>query len=148
MRTWIDRVDVHADALVVAIKRRAGSAFPPKIRIDWKKPPSKLKREILLPSGPANKATLRPIRSDARERLIKAIAQGRRWLNELVTGKVTDIIEIAVRDCCSVRSVNMTVSLAFLAPSLVEAIIEGTLPRDITCASFRLNGLSNIARSA
>ena len=80
---------------------------------------------------PANSAPLQPIRSDARERLINAISQGRAWLNELVTGAATDTTEIAIRERCSVRSVTMTVSLAFLAPSLVKAVLEGTLPRGV-----------------
>ena len=33
------------------------------------------------------------------------------------------------RDRCSLRKVNMTISLAFLAPDLVKAAIEGRLPR-------------------
>jgi site-specific DNA recombinase len=131
IRKWVARIDVHADELVVTTKRHAESKIPPKIRIAWKKPPSKQKREILLPSEPINGATLQPIRSDARERLVKAMAQGRRWLNELIASEVTDTVEIAIRERCSVRSVNMTVSLAFLAPSLVKATIEGTLPRGI-----------------
>ena len=36
---------------------------------------------------------------------------------------------IAKREGCSVRKVNMTISLAFLAPDLVKAAIEGRLPR-------------------
>jgi site-specific DNA recombinase len=134
IRKLVDRVDVHADELVVITKRCAGSTIPPKIRIAWRKPPSKQKREVLLPSQPVTGATLQPIRSDARERLTKAMAQGRRWLNELVTSEVVDTIEIAIRERCSVRSVNMTVSLAFLAPSLVRATIDGTLPRGVTYA--------------
>ena len=35
---------------------------------------------------------------------------------------------IATRDGCSVRKVNMTISLAFLAPDLVKAAIDGRLP--------------------
>jgi len=35
---------------------------------------------------------------------------------------------IAEREGCSVRKVNMTISLAFLAPHLVKAAIEGRLP--------------------
>ena len=31
---------------------------------------------------------------------------------------------------CSIRQVNMTISLAFLAPGLVQAAIEGRLPRE------------------
>jgi hypothetical protein len=36
-----------------------------------------------------------------------------------------------VRERCSVRHVNMTISLAFLAPKLVRAAVEGRLPRGI-----------------
>jgi hypothetical protein len=39
--------------------------------------------------------------------------------------------KIAARERCSVRKVNMTISLAFLAPDLVKAAIEGRLPRGI-----------------
>ena len=35
---------------------------------------------------------------------------------------------IAKRERCSVRKVNMTISLAFLAPDLVKAAIDGRLP--------------------
>ena len=34
----------------------------------------------------------------------------------------------AAREGCSARQVNMTISLAFLAPDLVKAAIEGRLP--------------------
>jgi len=35
---------------------------------------------------------------------------------------------LATRDGCSVRKVNMTISLAFLAPDLVKAAVDGRLP--------------------
>ena len=35
---------------------------------------------------------------------------------------------IAERERCSLRKVNMTISLAFLAPDLVKAAIDGRLP--------------------
>ncbi len=58
----------------------------------------------------------------------------RRWLDELVAGAVTDVEAIASRERCSVRKVNMTISLAFLAPTLVKAAIEGRLPRGVGIA--------------
>jgi len=130
IRNLVERVDVCTDVLIVSIKSAAGSKTSSKIRIAWKKSPSKRKREILLPST-TSKIPLQPIRSDARERLIKAISRGRGWLNELVTGAVADTSEIAIRERCSVRSITMTVSLAFLAPSLIKAVLEGTLPRGV-----------------
>lgn len=36
---------------------------------------------------------------------------------------------ITRRERCSVREVNMTISLAFLAPGLVQAAVTGRLPR-------------------
>jgi site-specific DNA recombinase len=36
---------------------------------------------------------------------------------------------IAAREGCSLRKINMTISLAFLAPGLVKAAIEGRLPQ-------------------
>jgi site-specific DNA recombinase len=70
-------------------------------------------------------------------KLVASIARGRRWLDEIVTGAVTSIDQIAARDKCSIRQVNMTISLAFLAPNLVQAAVEGRLPRGIGVARLR-----------
>jgi hypothetical protein len=64
-------------------------------------------------------------------RILAGIAKGQRWLDEMISGQVKDIDEIAKRERCSPRKVNMTISLAFLAPSLVKAAIEGWVPRGI-----------------
>jgi site-specific DNA recombinase len=101
--------------------------------VPWQKPPSKKRREIIVPQSAAPNDD-RPIRADARARLVSAIARGRRWLDELTTGVVADIDVIAARERCSVRKVNMTISLAFLDPGLVKAAIEGRLPRGIGMA--------------
>jgi site-specific DNA recombinase len=41
---------------------------------------------------------------------------------------------IAKREGCSVRKVNMTISLAFLAPDIVKAAIDGRLPHGLGVA--------------
>ena len=76
----------------------------------------------------------RPIRAETRAKLVASIARGRHWLDEIVTGAVTDVEQIAARENCGVRKVNMTISLAFLAPDLVKAAIEGRLPRGLGVA--------------
>jgi site-specific DNA recombinase len=63
--------------------------------------------------------------------------QGRRWLDEIVSGSVIGVEQIAVRQKCSMRQVNMTISLAFLAPDLVRAAVEGRLPRGIGVERLR-----------
>ena len=98
------------------------------LRVPWQKPPLKRRREIIVPNSATSQDT-RPIRAETRATLIAAIARGRRWLDELVAGTVTDVEQIARRESCSVRKVNMTISLAFLAPDLVKTAIEGRLPR-------------------
>jgi hypothetical protein len=66
-----------------------------------------------------------------RRRILKAIARGRAWLEELLTGQMASTDAIAIRERCSERSIRMTLSLAFLSPEVVQAIIAGRLPRAI-----------------
>src|SRR5215204_1790301 len=73
----------------------------------------------------------RPMKVEDRSRILKAIARGRTWLQELLSGQVAGTDEIAIRERCSERSIRMTLSLAFLSPEVVQAIIAGRLPRGI-----------------
>ena len=95
----------------------------------------KRQREILLPA--AAQHDIRPIRSETRATLVAAIARGRHWLDELTTGAATSVEQIAAREKCSVRQANLTISLAFLSPTLVMAAVEGRLPRGIGVARLR-----------
>jgi site-specific DNA recombinase len=54
----------------------------------------------------------RPIRAETRATLVAVIARGRRWLDEMIAGTVTSVEQIAARNKCSIRQVNMTISLA------------------------------------
>jgi DNA invertase Pin-like site-specific DNA recombinase len=136
---YVARVEVQPNRLVVLLKRTSepepgdDDSEPTVIHVPWQKPPSKRRREIIIPQSTAQDDN-RPIRADARARLVAAIARGRRWLDELTTGAAANIEAIAARERCSTRKVNMTISLAFLAPDLVKAAIEGRLPRGIGMA--------------
>jgi len=102
--------------------------------LSWRKPLSKKAREILLPAN-LSRHQVRTIKPERRATLVKSIARGRAWLDELI-GTATSTEQIAVRNNCSVRHVNMTISLAFVAPTLVKAAIEGRLPRGVSAASL------------
>src|SRR6202140_4951250 len=102
----------------------------------WRKPPSKTSRQILLPRN-ASRSDVRPEQFERRPRLVSAIARGRRWLDDVISGRVTTVAELCAREKCSVRQVNMTISLAFLAPNLVKATVEGRLPRGIGIERLR-----------
>src|SRR5207302_3132522 len=73
--------------------------------------------------------SVRPIRSEARTRLIVAIARGRRWLDQIMNGVVSDLAAIAKREDLSEKTVRSVISLAFLAPDIVQAAVDGRLPR-------------------
>ena len=45
--------------------------------------------------------------------------------------------QLAKREHCTMRQINLTLSLAFLAPQLVKAAVEGRLPRGINIERLR-----------
>ena len=148
MAEVIERIDVCRDRLEVQLRSRVNPGVikltddseptddPRLLSIPWQKPPFKRFRQILLPHG-SSRNKVRPERPERRLRLVSAIARGRRWLDEIISGAVTHAEQIALRERCSVRHVNMTISLAFLAPKLVRAAVEGRLPRGINIARLR-----------
>jgi len=135
--TYVARVEIRPGQLVVKLvqaegrKRRASRDLT--LHIPWHKPPSKRRREILIPDA-VEPQNARPIRAETRATLVAAIARGRDWLKALVEDASITVESIAKREKCSIRKVNMTISLAFLAPDLVKAAIEGRLPRGIGVA--------------
>ncbi len=132
---------VHKDKLIVRIKSDTADEacdYPDdrSLTIPWQKPPSKRSRQILLPHN-VSRNNVRPEQFERRARLVSAIARGRRWLDDVVSGRVTTVAELCAREKCSVRQVNMTISLAFLAPNFVKAAVEGRLPRGIGIERLR-----------
>jgi site-specific DNA recombinase len=72
----------------------------------------------------------RPARCDPG--LIKAIARGRAWFEELATGRARSLQELAAREGITRRYIRRLVNLAFLSPPLVEAIVQGRHPIELT----------------
>ena len=143
VREHISKLVVTPTQLLMTLRAALGidasneTNAPKSIAIAWTKKPSRIPREILRPVAIGSNFDPRPIRSETRATLIRAIATGRAWLAELVSGQATDVQQIATRENCSVRQVNRIVSLAFLAPDLVQAAVEGRLPRGIGVESLR-----------
>jgi hypothetical protein len=71
------------------------------------------------------------MRAETRETLLQALARARLWLGQILTGQVDGPDAIARREGCSRRQVNSTISLASLAPDIVEAAVAGRLPHGI-----------------
>lgn len=105
----IDRIDVHKVRLRVRLKSQEGSET----------------------TKPADEV------APTDDRFLSIPARGRCWLDEIIAGSVTDTEQIAARERRSVRHVNTTISLAFLAPKLARAAVEGRLPRGINIERLR-----------
>ena len=132
---------VHSDRLIISLKSDSAddasdSEDVRSLTIPWQKPPSRRSRQILLPHK-ALRNDVRPEQFERRARLVSTIARGRQWLDDVVSGRVTTVAELCLREKCSVRQVNMTISLAFLAPNLVKAAVEGRLPRGVGIERLR-----------
>ena len=72
--------------------------------------------------------------------LIDLVAKAHRWLQELTAGKIASIREIAARDGTHASDVGRTLQLAFLAPDIVEAILTGRQPVELTARRLRQIG--------
>ena len=132
---------VHKDKLVVRLRsddldEASENPDDRSLTIPWQKPPTKRRRQILLPSN-KSRSEIRPQHFERRAQLVSAIARGRQWLDDVVSGRAAAVTELCAREKCSARQVNMTISLAFLAPHLVKATIEGRLPRGIGIERLR-----------
>jgi hypothetical protein len=140
IRNHVVRVGVQTDKLIVELTKMK-IANPGRkrvfnvIEVPWRKTISTRRREIHAPES--GYRDVRPIRSENRETLVSSIARSRRWLDELIADTTTSAETISKREGCTVRQVNMTISLAFLAPDLVKAAIEGRLPHGMGVRRLR-----------
>jgi site-specific DNA recombinase len=135
--TYVRQIEVGWTEIAISLlsEDRASEdeqGTPLVLTVPWSKTPHRRHRDVIAPEGSLRTQVL-PIRSDTRTKLVTAIARGRQWLSEIEIGAAT-IDGIAAREACSKRHVNMTISLAFLTPSLVKAAVEGRLPHGIGVA--------------
>ena len=68
--------------------------------------------------------------------LIKAVIRAQRWFTDVVSGRRQSFADIAIAEGCSERYVSRLMPLAFLAPDIVEAILAGTQPVDLTAETL------------
>ena len=64
--------------------------------------------------------------------LIKAVAKAHTWNQELLAGKARSIRALARDASVTNRYVRKLLPLAFLAPDIIEAILDGRQPRDLS----------------
>ena len=127
--TAISRITVSRSTLTIDLKADASDMLGRhQIVTHWSPQSFAVRRDVL---SPADQNHAPAMRSDRRAEMLIAIARGRAWWAELQNGKAASINALAARQKRSPRSILMTVSLAFLAPPIVQAIVNRQLSRGI-----------------
>lgn len=68
--------------------------------------------------------------------LLKAVARGRQWADDLLTGRVESVAALARREGVLSNYVRRLTRLAFLAPKIVQAIASGQQPPELTAKAL------------
>ena len=74
--------------------------------------------------------------------LIKALRRGHYWQHLLDTGAVADTAEIAAREGLHKVTVNDAVRFALLAPDIVQAALQGRLPRTLSLEALQRDSIA------
>ena len=128
-RAAIKRVKVARTAIEIELSEGiAGENRDRVLTIPWSPPSPHRRREIIQGEGDRS-STMRPMRIKARAILIDALRDAHCWLDELTTDSNQTVEALAARERKTERSIRMTLSLAFLSPTLAKAAIDGRLPR-------------------
>jgi hypothetical protein len=88
------------------------------------------RKELQLPGG-----AVQPRRTDCT--LVKALARAFRWKGMLESGEFATIADLAEHERIAAPYLTRTLRLAFLAPDLVEAILDGRQPSNLTLEMLR-----------
>jgi hypothetical protein len=87
---------------------------------------------VLAPDGA--EVTAAPVTRHVDNAMVKAIARAFRWREMLESGEYATIREIAAAEKINESYVGRVLRLTLLAPDIVEAILGGRQPTDVTLA--------------
>jgi site-specific DNA recombinase len=150
VRRVVQRVVVHSDRIEVEVGKQklratltadphASSARPTTqqleqgssdvIRLDIEARVKRCGGEMRLVFTPDPRGQ---VPSQPASSLLKALARGRQWYEWIVAGEVSGQRAIAQKLSLNERYVGRVLDCAFLAPDIVEAILDGRQPSDLT----------------
>jgi DNA invertase Pin-like site-specific DNA recombinase len=129
IRGLIDRVVIGRATIQIQLSEVAEThAGARMLTLPWSPPSPYRKREIVPAADHAN-VQARPMRANARAIVIEALRSAHRWLDQLLSDPRHTLETLALREGKTERSIRMILSLAFLAPDIVKAAVEGRQPR-------------------
>ncbi|MCZ8182417.1 MAG: recombinase family protein [Beijerinckiaceae bacterium] len=130
----LDRVDVHDDRIELSLRddsehvgEEEARATAPRIVLACVLGFTQTHKQVMEAGGAFSQegSADQSAQRRNRDRLLVAIHKARQWLDELTSGQARGIVEIADREGKSRRNISMMINLAFVAPSLVEHLLEG-----------------------
>ena len=74
------------------------------------------------------------------EKLIQAVALGHQWFVEIKDGEMRSVSELAERHGVNQGDVSRVIPLGLLAPDIVDAILDGRQPVELTAAQLKRIG--------
>jgi site-specific DNA recombinase len=138
-----DRVEIHLNYTGLKQALLSGCALPQVIQSD--SPDSEIPRLPIVLESTASLArrglevrlvvTGEASVSEAtrvRQSLIKAVARGRQWYEQLTSRSSVSLNDLAQKSGVNDRYASRILRFAFLAPDIVEAILEGKQPKGMT----------------
>ncbi len=146
LKSILHRVELHSDKLVIEIDPTKltltlemdvddTNNTEPQQRIQRIELPHKLKRrgvETKIVIGSSEDREANP-----DQNLIMTVANAHRWLDLLTNGDVTSIDELAKFENIDRNEVSRFLPLAFLSPDIVQKILDGRQPVDLTIRKLR-----------
>ena len=131
----IDRIDTHKDRLVVSLNlaaitepEAAHTPIPATFQIPFQKRQNGCAKPIIIAADNAPQQD---------PDLIALVADARRWASELLEGRASSIQQITEREGLRSGSVSRILPLAWLAPDISTAILEGRQPPHLTAKTLR-----------
>jgi site-specific DNA recombinase len=76
------------------------------------------------------------LKRETRDAILLAVAKARAWIDDLASGRVRSLDEIAVREGKVERHIRLLTQLAFIPPRTLSAIIDGTVRHDATVTAL------------
>ncbi|MDB5394835.1 MAG: hypothetical protein JWM91_2341 [Rhodospirillales bacterium] len=145
-KQMVDRITLQPDGIILTIRLAPGLPLDSNPLSVTRHHPIQMKRRgeemrLVIDGSDGTNHAVDPV-------LLKAVARGNRWFDELVSGRVSSLDELAQRDGLKPRYVSRLMRLALLSPDIVAAIATGRQPIELTADILTYPAAMPIERSA
>ena len=136
MQAHVYRVVLSSDNITIDLDATDNNEqMADTITVPWS-PPCLTRHRATITAEHQSVRKPRKMKAETRVRIIIAIAKARLWVTQLMRNEINSIAELAKHEGCSDRTIRMRLTLAPLAPDIVKAAIDGSLPSGINLSDL------------